>query len=246
MPTTTRSRRLPAAFALATALLAGAVISPSAGAATPGDAAYVRALYADILDRTDVNTDPSGVNFWANRVPTTGRAAVVNGIMFAPQSEYFRFQVELYYNVYLERSADPAGFSYFVGQWQSGAKSQEELVAFLVGSNEFYNRSGGTADAFVTRAYFDILGRQPDAAGLAYFKGVAERRGRGGMARVLLATGESLRAEVNYKYQNFLERPPTAGELSTAVSQRQQGQRFEALDVLLVASAEYYTKNSAG
>lgn len=246
MPTTTRSRRLPAAFALVTALVLGAVASVPAGAATSADQAYVRALYADILDRSEQGTDPAGVTYWANRVPTKGRTSVVKGIMFAPPAEYFGFQVDLAYNLYLERSADPSGYRYYLNQWQSGRRSYEDLVAILVDSNEFYARAGGTADAFVTRAYEDILGRTPDAAGLAYFKGVATRRGRGGVARVLLASNEALKAEISYKYDNFLERPPTSGELSAAVASRKQGTRFEAIDIGLLASQEYYDANSAG
>lgn len=246
MPTFISGRRLSAVLALVTALLWGSFAANPAGAATPANVSYVRSLYADILDRSDLNSDPGGLEYWADRLETRPRSQIVRAIMFAPQSEYFGFQVQLYFNLYLERTADPSGYTYYTRLWQSGTKSQEDIVSLLVGSSEFYRRAGNTPDAFVTRAYFDILGREPDAGGLAYFKGIAARLGRGSVAKVLLTSDEALRAEVNYKYDNFLERPPTRAELTAAVNLRKRGTRFEALDISLVSSAEYYTKNSAG
>lgn len=246
MPSTTSGRRVLAALAMSAALVVSTLGATPAEAATPANRSYVQALYADILDRPDTGTDPSGIEFWANRLDSNPWATVVRQIMFAPNSEYFRFQVELAYNLYLERTADPSGFSYYTEQWRTGKRSMEDLVAILVGSNEFYRISGGTPDGFVNRVYFDILGRQPDAAGLAYYKNVAANRGRGSVARILLASNEALRKEVSYKYDNFLSRAPSASELAYWVAQRRDGRRFEVLDVTLVASGEYYAANSAG
>src|SRR6185312_11649139 len=177
MTVTSSGRRLLLATASLLAALALCVgFAPQAGAGTPANQAYVRHIYGDILDRADTSGDAQGVDYWATQLGGASapvRASIVRQIMFAPPGEYFGFNIQLDYNVYLDRTADTGGYNYFLGKWRSGATSSEDVVVALVGSDEYYALSGSTVDGFVNRAYFDILGREPDAGGAAYFRGVA-------------------------------------------------------------------------
>lgn len=78
---------------------------------------------------------------------------------------------------YYARCADPAGFAY----WNSIASGYTvaQIADFFALSDESkaeypYLRSPreGTADAFVTKVYQNVLGRAPDSAGLAYWSGL--------------------------------------------------------------------------
>ena len=50
----------------------------------------------------------------------------------------------------------------------------EHLGTLFYGSPEYVQRSGGNDQAFVTSLYVSILGRQPDAGGLAYWLGLLD------------------------------------------------------------------------
>ena len=85
-----------------------------------------------------------------------------------------------------------------------------------------------------------------DPEGLNYYRTFLQTRSRGSLGRVLLRSTENIRKEVTYKYSNLLDRDPSASELSYWVNARRNGTRFEALDLALVASSEYYAANSVG
>lgn len=242
----TSGRRL-AAVAMVAALAATTIGASPASAATPANRAYITSVYKDLLDRANPTQDAGGIKYWADRLEGgTSRKDIVRALTYAPPQEYFGFQVDLYYNLYLERSADPGGFAYYKARFADGRKNQGDIVATLVGSTEYYSKAGGNLDAFVNRAYFDILGRQVDADGLQFYKVIAGRRGRGSVARILLKSPEHLRAEVTDAYQNLLERAPKEGELNYWIAQRRAGRAFETLDITLIASSEYYKKNAVG
>jgi hypothetical protein len=68
-------------------------------------------------------------------------------------------QVASWYQAYLGRTTDPGSYIW-VDQLARGA-SPEEVQAGIVGSDEYYNRAGGTPQAFIQALFRDALGRQP-------------------------------------------------------------------------------------
>lgn len=244
-------RRLIAALALSCTMLAPALTGgiPTAGAtaravaATPANTAYVRALYKDLLDRTDETSDAEGVAYWANQLPGRSRADVARAIQYG-SSEYFGVLVDIAYASYLDRVADPAGRAYYVDGWRSRRLTYEGLLAALLGSNEYYGLHGATNASFVDAVYFDVLGREADPGGRAHYQGVASTQGRGAVA-VLLATSHEARvAQVSFQYLTFLGRPADPGGLAYWVDQLSNGLRREDFDVALLSSSEYYNNNT--
>ncbi len=69
--------------------------------------------------------------------------------------------VQTWYQHYLGRPADQAGFDYWVPRL--GSQDPQQTLSELLGSDEYYNRTGGTPDGLVLGLYRDVLGRTPDS-----------------------------------------------------------------------------------
>ena len=95
------------------------------------------------------------------------------------------------YQAALGRSPDEGGLTF----WTASIKAGTPLVTLadaFVSSAEFTGRFGsGLASAdYVTRLYLNVLGRAPDAGGLAFFTGDLDS-GKASRAQTLVAISES-------------------------------------------------------
>jgi hypothetical protein len=143
-------------------------------------------------------------------------------------TEYYHGLITRYYERYLGRGPDQTGLAYWTNALQSGL-TDENLEAGFFWSKEYIDSHGGIGTALPTVAartswltglYVDLIGRQPDAAGLQYwldqlamgvtpesaadqFAGSAEREGQ----RVAL------------DYSRFLARTPAQSEVNYWVNQ---------------------------
>ncbi len=87
-------------------------------------------------------------------------------------SIYSRDDVQKAYVAYYGRPADPAGLSYWAVRMDAEGQSLIAIIGAFATSNEFNQRYDGLDyPALVTRIYQQILERNPDAAGLAYYVG---------------------------------------------------------------------------
>jgi thermitase len=83
--------------------------------------------------------------------------------------------------------------------------SDPDLLAKILGTNDFYNAHGGTNEGFVTGLYQSLLGRAPDPGGLAYWVGNLNA----GQTRIQVIetferTSEALQTKVAHWYQDVL------------------------------------------
>jgi uncharacterized protein (TIGR03118 family) len=106
---------------------------------------------------------------------------------------------------------------------------------------------GGSNARFVDRIYQDLLGRQADAGGLAFWTGQMDQ----GMTRAQVVsaienTVEFQTGVVQKAYQQFLHRAADQGGLSFWVSFLQQGNTVEQMEAGLVGSAEYFQNREGG
>lgn len=243
-----RSTRFLVALVAGTSILAGSLATaPSAGAATPANTEYVRSLYLDLLDRSDPTADQAGITYWANRLEQPGqtRAKVVENIQRGG-TEYYGTIVDFYYLLFLDRTAEPAGRSFYVERWRDRRLTLEAVAIALGQSPEYYNRVGATPASFVDAIFFDTFGRGPTPADSTYYQTVVANQGRGRVVSILVKSQEKRTQTVNDQYGTFLGRAPTSTERSTAVSELGRGLRREDFDARLVSSNEYYAANSAG
>ncbi len=119
---------------------------------------YVAALYQDLLGRSPDAASGS----WVNALNAGGNRYQIAGL-FATSTEREGDVVESAYQYYLGRS----GSSGEIAQWVNGLRSgmtDEEMVAGLVASLEFFNDHGGTPAGWLTAVYQVVLHRQPDPA----------------------------------------------------------------------------------
>jgi len=148
---------------------------------TLSDAAYVNALYQNVLGRAG---DTSGVTFYQGAL---GRGASRGAILAAfadsdeergrlnsdPNITYAAAaeeQVARLYDTAFGRDADPTGFPQFTQTIINGASLQMVALSFL-SSPEFTNRYGANPSdqALVDALYQNTLKRAPDAAGEALY-----------------------------------------------------------------------------
>jgi subtilisin family serine protease len=142
------------------------------------------------------------------------------------------------------------------GRWRDGADRISTDPGYT-GSvfSEFYGFGRIDADAAVevasryTRAwvyalYADLLGRAPDAGGLAYWVGQLQSgQSRESVANGFLASQEYCTAIITGLYQQLLGRAPDAGGLAWWVNTLQNGTAFQQIVLGFCDSAEYQNGN---
>ncbi len=80
--------------------------------------------------------------------------------------------IERLYEGVLGRSPDAAGLLH----WQSSGLSLEAMAKDFVRSTEFINRFGTSNEAIIANLYRNVLERDPDAEGLAYWSDQIQRQ----------------------------------------------------------------------
>jgi hypothetical protein len=217
----------------------GLMIDPRSGRARPAlDPAqtgrYVDAVYTDLLHRLP---DASGRAYWVNALLSgLPWASFTQAIARSP--EWTGVVVGDLYRLALDREPDPAGLAFWRDQVTAGRRVAE-VAADLFGSPESWALGGGTAVGAVDRIYRRLLGRPPDAAGLAYWAaqvsgGLPPRA----LALLLFQSEEHRRARVTRLYGLLLGRAPDPGGLAYWTGALLHRDDIE-LAALLAASDEY-------
>jgi subtilisin-like proprotein convertase family protein len=201
---------------------------------------YVSALYRDFLDR---QAQPGDLDYWGGRL-AGGESRQRVAQLFARSREYAGLITRRAYVQYLGRPGDAPSVAYWAERIRTGL-SVTELPVFLMGSQEFRTRAGGTDAGFVDAVYAAILGRAPPGAERsARLAELGRGTSRATVARTLHASIPSRRLRVRAQYQLLLDRQPTTAE-------RDAGVRFLAtgddrlLAVSLAATDEYLAHASA-
>lgn len=123
------------------------------------------------------------------------------------------------YEAYFLRPADTDGFNYWMGQYRTGA-SLSDIAEQFARSQEFVNRYGHlTFGDFLDQLYADVLLRDPDEVGKAYWLDLLERGSLNrGEIVVYFTEGDELigltqrRTEVTMLSLLFADRTPSADE----------------------------------
>jgi hypothetical protein len=100
---------------------------------------------------------------------------------------------------------------------------------------------------YVNWVYLDLLGRDGDTAGIAYWTNLLETGTPRPATSWALVTSNEFRSDVvSDTYEQFLGRDTDAGGLSYWVGQVAAGMTFEQLESLLAGSDEYFASSSKG
>ena len=204
---------------------------------------YVSHVYRDLLRR---EPEPAGMQYWTATLNRgTPRTAVAHAL--AISTEHRERFVDGLFRRYLGRDADRAGRDSFVADLARGA-TMNQIRASILGSQEYFvRRGGGTVDGFISALYQQVLDRQPDAQGRAFWRTeLARGVSKPTVASALLASQEAQRRLVDGHFQDLLRRGVDSGGRDHWVSLLQRGFREERLIADLIGSQEYYGRAVAG
>ncbi len=210
---------------------------------------FVTQQYQDLLGS---KPDSATLKAWVDFLHSGGvtRAQLIDTLM---NSEEFRGRLDpivRLYTAYFKRLPDYSGLMYWLNRMypDSGAGLDLWKVSdSFAQSEEFINTYGPLNNtAFITRVYQNVLGRDPEAEGYAYWMG----RLNSGMPRgeVMLGFSESAENQqanvssqlVTTVYVGLLRRIPNGAEHARALSDIQSG-RASVLNLIdsLLRSSEY-------
>lgn len=203
---------------------------------------YVTAVYLDVLDRTP---DPPGLAHWAQRLDAGAPISSVAASIAHSNEYYANFVIRPAYLKYLGRAADDSGVAYWTAKMHAGL-TDEQLEADLIASDEFYAQAGGTDVKWIDAVYSDLLGRDADSAGEAYWEArLAAGESRSHVAAGFTTSPEREQARINDDFIHYLHRPADPAGLSYWLKQFAAGKTNEDLIAGFTGSDEYYKAHTS-
>jgi hypothetical protein len=178
-----------------------------------------RRQYRDVLGRDATNTEAA---WWASRMQRDNQpgAPLTTDLLESSEADARAFSVPRLYLAYFLRRPDHGGLHYWWGRLRGGTASLGAISQAFAASSEFASRYGNlTNEGFVRRVYRNVLEREPDPSGLAYWTGQLDR---GVKNRGQVMTGFSESSEYGRKTwgavaatvvpETLLRRAPSAAE----------------------------------
>lgn len=202
--------------------------------ATPGELFAARA-YRDLLGRA---ADAAGLAFWGGALDRGAVSRDLVAAVLTATAEYRTRVVQSAYRTLLGRDADAGGLEFFVSALGAGG-TEAQVRAALVGSREYYDRAGGTADGFLTAVAHDVLGQSSAAELAPWAESLAGGASPAAVAAAAVAGRTARVRAVQGLYADYLDRPADAGGLEFFVNALGQGLGESTLVAALVASSEY-------
>ena len=182
----------------------------------PSAEEFVRQQYRDFLGREG---ETAGVAFWAGHLVSEGMSPeqVIDEFMGSAEFGQRIAPVVRLYSATFLRLPDYDGLLTWANASRSGW-TLEQIADEFTTSTEFQNRYGDVSDAeFVTLLYNNVLGRDPDAGGLADWVGRLESGQSRGSILVGFSESVEYRAAsehevvVTMAYVGMLRRAPEPG-----------------------------------
>ncbi|HMJ79169.1 MAG TPA: DUF4214 domain-containing protein [Iamia sp.] len=235
-------RRAAAVLAVVVATLTAAPGPGPAAALTPvePDSAWVVLTYRHLFERPPTN---DALRYRTDQLHA-GRSRRAMADELVASREHAGVILRRLYDRILGRVPDAASRTYWIDRLVAGERVST-VASFLYGSPELYTAAGGTAEGYVAFLYRDILGREPDAAGAAYWEGrIAGGASRIGLARAWYLTPEATGLRAGVMFLDLLHRPPSVAERS---SWAERLRRIDERQVTaaIVSSSEAYRLASA-
>jgi|GEM_PF-2413676 len=206
---------------------------------------FVSEVYRDLLGR---KVDAGGLAKWSAALDAgASQFQVITAIQNDSGHEFLKYEVDLLYQRYLQRSADSLGLNDGVNFLAAGG-TQEQLAARLVASPEFNDRlTTGSNDSWLDQFYVRALHRGVDPVGRAgWDQAFAVGESRAQVAVAIFSSDEYRQVLVNDFYQFLLERPADQGGLSTWSGALRSGVRDEVVmaSIMDTDSHEFFNKTA--
>jgi uncharacterized delta-60 repeat protein len=219
---------------------AGLLVSPEYfhghGNSDPG---WVDSLYTHLLGRLP-DALGAATTLQAVRIGYIGPRQAAAATLLAGD-EYKRDLVSGYYNQYLNRSASPGEIDGWVQLLRQGA-TDEQILASIVSSDEYYKRAGGGTDAtWLDALYRDLLGR-PRNGDNSLLPAVQAPGGRLLVANAVLSSQEYRQHLIQTFYLTYLDRQAAAAEAAGWVQVLNQGTSDEGVQAARLGAPEYLAR----
>jgi subtilisin-like proprotein convertase family protein len=217
-------------------------VLPGCSSTDTKNARYVCRVYLDLLGRA---ADPSGKAFWLRKVDADPTAAGRVGIIrkYQTTAEYNRRVVDDVYQTFLKRTPDKGGQTYWAEKVRKGT-NPDELRAQVIGSNEYFTKSGGSASGFAAAIYQQVTRVPATQAEInAVVSQINAGKSRTSIAAALLATKAGDTATVQGIYERYLRRTPPASEITYWVNKLQAGTTELKLVESTISSNEYFNRS---
>lgn len=196
---------------------------------------WLEQLYSDVLGRAP---DPAGRTLFTHLLNSGASPGQVGATLLSGQ-EYRTRLLQSIYQDYLNRSAEPDELRFFLDVLNAGG-GFHYVVEAIVGSDEYFRRSGGTNAAWVIQVYGDLLGREPSRGDLTRWTSFLDNDGAREDVAARLLDGREYRTSLIHDYfQTYLNRAARADELATFVNLLKAGGTNEHVIGVIVGSAEY-------
>ncbi len=143
-----------------------------------------------------------------------------------------------YYLRFLGRAPEAAGMQAWLEAFARGAQP-EDVLAGVLGSEEYFARQGGDLAAFVRSMYTDLLGRVPAEAEVAGWVRVLGATPRAVVVRGFAGSDEFRTNLIQSWYGHYLGRAADASGLQAWLARMRAGATQDQVQAALLASAEY-------
>lgn len=173
---------------------------------------YVNNIFFELLNRP---ADPGALNFFAPQLAAgTSKEAIciqIEGSVNANgRNEYNDNQTNIIYQSFLGRNATlnelNAAQALLTNNPTTGA-SLQTIKANVIASDEYFANAGGTNPGFVQAMYRDLLNRNPDTGGEAFYVNLAATQGRLAAVNNILGQVETIDDLTSAFYAKYLNRP---------------------------------------
>jgi len=199
--------------------------------------AYVGALYNDVLDR---DPDSTGLAGWTNLLNNGSLTRQQVAFNFLTSNENQINTVNSLYQEILGRPADQSGLDWWVKGLQNGM-SYNEVRAAIFASDEFFVKSGGTNNGFLSALYLTQFGRPIDPSGQAWWSNAfANGATRFDVAFQVVQSPESNGNLVASFYSSYLGRTPDQGGYDYWTQQLAKGRSPQYVASQILGSPEFF------
>ena len=190
---------------------------------------FVYHLYQDLLGR---QPGPSEADFFGAALDQGALTQAQVAAFFANSVEYHAHQVDQLYVRLLGRHVDAATAALFA----AGGGSLGQIEAVILGSDEYFQRHGGTTAGLLAGLGQDVTGGSldPGAAGLFQAE-LASGAPRYQIALQAVGLPQAAVAEAGRLYQQVLQRPGSGSELLLPAVLIQGGNEADVILALLLS-----------
>lgn len=201
----------------------------------------VQAVYKDSVGR---EARASEIAYWEENVATDGPTRLARAIETATSYRTARI-TQAYVTLWGE-----APSSYVVKSQlsaiQSGARTVDEVELSILATPRYYEKVGGTKDAYVRALYAHLVHAKPTASQLTLWKSRLNTLGRAAVVKQIWNSSPATAVRINAAFRHYLAVTPTASQYSYWQARLAKSTRSdEALRYSILISPKYAARADA-